>query len=615
MADEDIYELHVCERGRWSCVERFRSHEREEALAEANRQFASSSVEAVRVIREAYDQNEQVFKQRTIFRNAKPKADIPQFSAKANAAGRPPPPPPPARSRADAAPPKPAVRDVPSAARLGSIKRGQPAALEATYAIVRRLLIAALVGAILSGIAFAVLSFTSLGDRMVQVVREQVIYGGIVALFVISFFLSLYSFNRTKADPRPVRSMRPASQGASPAAAPTNFADREIPIGPPTAAAEKPPEAAPDPQALTDLQAAEKAAAEKAAAEKAASDKAAKEKAAKEQAAKEMAEAEKKKAEVPAGAAETEALLKFFRDGMMHPNTQPFLQDGKMAPHNRFGCHLFLLGAGKICLMAHGGDPAALSPMLTSALEMLGTDAARARSFISKEDEYAKDPKYKGMIQVGSKAMERYLTGGAASAAGALGQALKAWNTGDAGAAEAQGDNIAIMFTDMVSSVETTQALGDQGMMKLVQTHNLIIGAVLKTHRGHQVKHTGDGIMAVFPKVADGVAAACEIQRQIADHNRNTASNLLKVRMGLAVGQPIRDQDDYFGTVVQLAARLCSCAGEAQICVASAIADQVAASRRFQFSSEREVQLKGFAEAQKMRMLLWEQARATQPAA
>src|SRR3954462_10938983 len=121
MADEDIYELHVCERGRWSCVERFRSNEREEALAEANRQIATSSVEAVRVIREAYDQNEQVFKQRTIFRNAKPKTDIPQFQAKSKASGRaaparsPPPPPP----RPQAAP-KPAVRDVPPAARLGS---------------------------------------------------------------------------------------------------------------------------------------------------------------------------------------------------------------------------------------------------------------------------------------------------------------------------------------------------------------------------------------------------------------------------------------------------------------------------------------------------------------
>src|SRR5271170_3558213 len=114
--DEDIYELHVCEKGRWSCVERFRSTERDEAVNEANRHFASSNVEAVRVIREAFDQAEQVFKQKTIFRNAKPKTDVPNFTAKA--------PPPrkvaPARVASPAA--KPPSKSEPDAApRLGSI--------------------------------------------------------------------------------------------------------------------------------------------------------------------------------------------------------------------------------------------------------------------------------------------------------------------------------------------------------------------------------------------------------------------------------------------------------------------------------------------------------------
>ena len=122
MADEDVYELHVCEAGRWSCAERFRSHEREEAIAEAGRQFSSPAIEAVRVIRETYDQNEQVFKQRTVFRNAKPKTDIPSF----NASKVPPPrkqatPPPRATPRAETA--KPTVKPSPSPpVRLGAIK-------------------------------------------------------------------------------------------------------------------------------------------------------------------------------------------------------------------------------------------------------------------------------------------------------------------------------------------------------------------------------------------------------------------------------------------------------------------------------------------------------------
>src|SRR5258706_1579019 len=153
MADEDVYELHVCEAGRWSCVERFRSTEREEAIADASRHFQSPTVEAVRGIRESFDQNEQVFKQRTVFRNAKPKTDVPQFTSKATpnkAATRPPPAPPP-RATSKPEPAKPAPRAEPTAdtTQLGSIKRAQPRALDATYDLVKRLLIA-------SGIVLAV---------------------------------------------------------------------------------------------------------------------------------------------------------------------------------------------------------------------------------------------------------------------------------------------------------------------------------------------------------------------------------------------------------------------------------------------------------------------------
>ena len=124
MADEDVYELHVCEAGRWSCAERFRASEREEAIAEANRLFTSASVEAVRVIRETFDDNEQVFKQRTVFRNAKPKSDIPTFSAKA-APPRRAAPTTPARAAPRPAPAKPAPRAEPvrDTAQLGAITR------------------------------------------------------------------------------------------------------------------------------------------------------------------------------------------------------------------------------------------------------------------------------------------------------------------------------------------------------------------------------------------------------------------------------------------------------------------------------------------------------------
>ena len=165
------------------------------------------------------------------------------------------------------------------------------------------------------------------------------------------------------------------------------------------------------------------------------------------------------------------------------------------------------------------------------------------------------------------------------------------------------------------------QQIGDEGMMQLVEQHNLIVGAVLKQHRGHQVKHTGDGVMAVFPRVVDGVTAAAEIQRQIAEFNAVTQGALLKIRIGLSDGNPIRKDDDYFGTVVQTAARVCPVAGTGEVAMPEAMA-QLPGCDRFTYSEQILVPLKGFSAPQPVRKLLWsagsapapQQARTPEPA-
>src|SRR5260221_13436176 len=201
--DDDIYELHVCERGRWSCAERFRAAEREEAIAEAQRHFASPSIEAVRVIREAFDQNEQVFKQRTIFRSAKPKTEGANNNKVAPVRRAPPAAParPPPRSEPATPPPRPPEKP---AVALGAIKRSEPRVLNAAFGLVKRLLIAAAIGAVLTGLFVAVL-ISGAAAPLLQHISERTIYAGIVLLFVASFFLSLYLFSRANGELRIAR--------------------------------------------------------------------------------------------------------------------------------------------------------------------------------------------------------------------------------------------------------------------------------------------------------------------------------------------------------------------------------------------------------------------------
>lgn len=57
---------------------------------------------------------------------------------------------------------------------------------------------------------------------------------------------------------------------------------------------------------------------------------------------------------------------------------------------------------------------------------------------------------------------------------------------------------LTILFTDIESSTAITQRLGDAAAQKLLRTHNTVVREQLDAHAGIEVKHTGDGIMAVF---------------------------------------------------------------------------------------------------------------------
>jgi class 3 adenylate cyclase len=153
----------------------------------------------------------------------------------------------------------------------------------------------------------------------------------------------------------------------------------------------------------------------------------------------------------------------------------------------------------------------------------------------------------------------------------------------------------AVMFTDIVGSTEMTARLGDAAALELVRAHDALVRRGLEARGGREVKHTGDGIMASFDKVANAVRAAADIQRGFAAFNAD-ASEALSVRIGIHAGEPVEDHNDLFGATVQLASRLCNEA-EANGIVVSGFARELCPEEdtaRFVALGER--RLKGFPE-------------------
>ena len=109
--------------------------------------------------------------------------------------------------------------------------------------------------------------------------------------------------------------------------------------------------------------------------------------------------------------------------------------------------------------------------------------------------------------------------------------------------------------------------------MALLGVHNTIVRDALTAEGGHEVKHTGDGIMASFVSAAAAVRCATRIQRALAKHRKEHLEHPLKVRIGAAAGESVEREHDLFGATVQLAARLCSHAQPDQILVSGVVAE------------------------------------------
>lgn len=150
-----------------------------------------------------------------------------------------------------------------------------------------------------------------------------------------------------------------------------------------------------------------------------------------------------------------------------------------------------------------------------------------------------------------------------------------------------------ILFTDIANSTEMTSRFGDTATMAMLSVHDGIVRDALRTYAGREVKHTGDGIMAVFVAAPDAVRFACQVQEELRKHNAPGPELPVMVRIGISAGQPIEQGADLFGSSVQLAARLCAQADPGHVLVSQLVTD-LCGDEDLKFSEARELLLKGF---------------------
>jgi len=277
-------------------------------------------------------------------------------------------------------------------------------------------------------------------------------------------------------------------------------------------------------------------------------------------------------------------------------------QLAKLDKLGKFGLNLYLAGAGDQLARHSGLEGAQRNGMITEAIVAIGTKKAMAGPFCDKFAEYEKDSKSRAMIDAGRSAMQRFMDGDD-KAFGDLPSILESFTSNKAAKASAQGV-VVVMFTDLVGSTKMTQELGDMGAQQVVRTHNAIVRNALAAYHGREVKHTGDGIMAVFSNAANAVASTMVMQQELAKHNGAQGSLPVKVRIGLNAGAAVQEEDDFFGTTVQLSARVCDKADAEQIFITQSVRDLVT-GHSIQFREAGNFDMKGIEKPVPVYEVVW----------
>jgi len=172
----------------------------------------------------------------------------------------------------------------------------------------------------------------------------------------------------------------------------------------------------------------------------------------------------------------------------------------------------------------------------------------------------------------------------------------------------------AILAAD-VAGYSRLMGADEEGTLDRLKTlRRELADPTIKEHRGRIVKTTGDGLLIEFASVVDAVRCAVEVQREMAERNSGSPSeSRIEFRMGINLGDIIKDGRDIYGDGVNVAARLEALAEPGGICVSQTVSDEVRDKLAFSFEDMGEQKVKNITRPVHVHRILLGQKHSEQP--
>lgn len=154
-----------------------------------------------------------------------------------------------------------------------------------------------------------------------------------------------------------------------------------------------------------------------------------------------------------------------------------------------------------------------------------------------------------------------------------------------------KGQRLAVGFADLVGFAALSQALPASELAEAITAFESRATETVTDAGGRVVKLIGDEVMFVADDVGDGCESALRLVEAFRNHDL-----LPPIRGGLSWGETIRQEGDYFGPSVNLAARATKLAQPESVLVPESLTEEVSERQHFRFERVGRRLLKGFAE-------------------
>lgn len=163
---------------------------------------------------------------------------------------------------------------------------------------------------------------------------------------------------------------------------------------------------------------------------------------------------------------------------------------------------------------------------------------------------------------------------------------------------------LCILFADVSGSTKLFETLGDVEARRVISAVLDMLSHVCVAHQGKVVKTIGDEVMCTLPDAYQGITAACEMQKRVAENIDFMRYNIA-IRIGLHYGNVLIEAEDVFGDAVNVAARMAELAKRLEIITTVSTFNSLPTPSLFRFRGMGETRVSGKATPLEIIDIIW----------